>query len=65
MNGDKLYIELTKDQINDFLNLLDTSLKLNGLQVLTKTVELYNALLSASLVSSVAQKKKYDDDGPI
>lgn len=58
-SGNKLMVELTSEQVNDFLGLIDVSLKLNGLSVLTKSVDLYNVLLSAS---PIKEKKQVDEE---
>ena len=42
-----LYIELTNEQRNDLISLIDVYLKLNGISGLSKSVELMNVLNSA------------------
>lgn len=41
---------LSENQLKDLFALLDLNLKLNGLTVLQKTVDLYNVLMTAEAV---------------
>lgn len=43
-------LTLSDEQLKKLLNLVDLNLKLNGLSVLSDTVDLYNVLMSAENV---------------
>lgn len=50
-----LVLELTPEQKNDFVNLVDMLLKVNGVAALEKAVSLMNTLNSAKFVEIVVK----------